>query len=165
METQIEDLSIDLDDIDISEELEEGPIDPPSTDANIVAEKLREKYESLGQDMDTVGIAQHKADRRALCNRLETDPEFKQQYLAAESEKQKARTMELLNKIQRYNNEEDNLLPDDDDLGSTGDQDIDRINRMMKEREPLVNMMTKEEDSTTDRGVYIRKVKKIVIKF
>jgi hypothetical protein len=107
-------------------------------------------------DPEMVNVSNHREDRRALCQKLESDPEFRQQYIQEVAEKQKTKTQELLDKIKRmeegkepisYPLEEDDgpsPLPDDDDNDDS----------------PI---LPRPSHRPSSNQVYIHKVKKLVI--
>lgn len=95
-------------------------------------EELRKKYADLEVD-DDPALDSYKLNRRALCEKLESDPEFKKKYIAAE-EKRRARKKEeeeleaalraVKNKEHQKQLEEGEPIPDDiEDDGEVEDLD------------------------------------------
>jgi hypothetical protein len=147
-------------------------------------EKLREQHKGLESEVaDTTEIDQLRQDRRKFSEKLEQDPEFRQKYIELESKKQEAELNRILERLSRGEKVGEAGEDDFNEVGSRGDQADKNLEEDQadddQENQGIPLYMNKDvpyydtedvpeppQSPTKTRGghgVYIAKVKKIVI--
>jgi hypothetical protein len=113
-----------------------------------IAQELREKYKNLGKDTDMEDITKRKESRRELSERLEKDPEFRQEYIDEQKDKRREESQKIIDRLRNKNSYTTSEYSDDDIPDD-----------IYTATEPLP-----DEPGITKNGVYINRVDKLVIK-
>jgi hypothetical protein len=151
--TTDEDTLIDLSNIDLSDmdfsvptqlQPQPQPPTPSQSDKTDLENKIREQYKHLGEDKDMENIAELKVNRRKFSEKLESDPEFRQQYINQENLKRQKELDKIISKLQ-------NPCADDEREADSDDEYSESL--------PASDI----SDTSQKSGVYIQNVDKIVI--
>jgi hypothetical protein len=157
----------DIDDLewsdeDVEEEPEKEEPEPKLKKLPNRDKKLLDKYKDLQVDdeADVENLARMMTDRKALSERLEEDPKFREEYIRKEEERRAKidadNADDIINRLQKgeYKSRTSNNEAEDA---------IDSMDDAMRELEDLDDIVEEDRSHINKPGVVINKVKNLVI--